>query len=107
MRHIKLLLGLFSLVMLAGCPKEDSNTPVPDTPTNTTDDGSTDPVNYTLTLIASEGGTVTPESGSFSENESVELLATPDSTYAFVNWTGSSTSTDNPLSVTMLSLIHI
>jgi len=31
----------------------------------------------------------------------VELLATPDSTYVFVNWTGSSTSTDNPLSITM------
>ena len=54
-----------------------------------------------MTLTASEGGTVTPESGSFGENESVELLATPDSTYVFVNWTGSSTSTDNPLSVIM------
>ena len=29
------------------------------------------------------------------------LLATPDSTFVFVNWTGSSTSTDNPLSVTI------
>ena len=84
----------------------NSDDPVADTPTNNTDDnnkddGSTDPVNYTLTLTASEGGTVSPESGSFGENESLELLATPDSTYVFVNWTGSSTSTDNPLSVTM------
>jgi uncharacterized repeat protein (TIGR02543 family) len=31
----------------------------------------------------------------------VALLATPDSTFVFVNWTGSSTSTDNPLSVTI------
>ena len=44
--------------------------------------------NYALTLTALEGGTVTPESGSYIENESVELLATPDSTYVFVNWTG-------------------
>ena len=29
------------------------------------------------------------------------LLAIPDSTFVFVNWTGSSTSTDNPLSVTI------
>ena len=29
------------------------------------------------------------------------LLATPDSTFVFVNWTGSSTSTDNPLSLTI------
>ena len=48
-----------------------------------TDDSSTDTVTYTLTLTASEGGTVTPESGTYSENESVELLATPDSTYVF------------------------
>ena len=94
---------LCSLVLFNACSEDED--PVTDTPTNTTDDntddGSTDPVNYTLTLTASEGGTVTPESGSFSENESVELLATPDSTYVFVNWTGSSTSSDNPLSVTM------
>ena len=53
--------------------------------------------NYALTLTALEGGTVSPESGSYIENDTVELLATPDSTYVFVNWTGSSTSTDNPL----------
>jgi len=57
--------------------------------------------NYALTLTALEGGTVSPESGSYIENDTVELLATPDSTYVFVNWTGSLTSTDNPLSVIM------
>ena len=108
MKHIKHLLFLSilcSLVLFTNCG-EDSEDPVADTPTNNTDDdntddGSTDPVNYTLTLTASEGGTVSPESGSFGENEAVELLATPDSTYVFVNWTGSSTSTVNPLSVTI------
>ena len=54
-----------------------------------------------MILIASESGTVTPESGTYNENESVALLATPDSTFVFVNWTGSATSTDNPLSVTI------
>ena len=57
--------------------------------------------NYALTLTALEGGTVSPESGSYIENDTVELLATPDSTYVFVNWTGSLTSTDNPLSIIM------
>jgi uncharacterized repeat protein (TIGR02543 family) len=104
-KHLLFLSILCSLVLFINCG-EDSEDPVADTPTNNTDDdntddGSTDPVNYTLTLTASEGGTVTPESGSFGENEAVELLATPDSTYVFVNWTGSSTSTVNPLSVTM------
>ena len=102
-KNLHLLSILCSLVLFNACSEDED--PVTDTPTNTTDDntddGSTDPVNYTLTLTASEGGTVTPESGSFSENESVELLATPDSTYVFVNWTGSLTSTDNPLSIIM------
>jgi uncharacterized repeat protein (TIGR02543 family) len=98
-KQLLLLSILCSLVLFTNCG--DSDDVVVDTPTNNTDDGSTDPVNYTLTLTASEGGTVTPESGSFGENESVELLATPDSTYVFVNWTGSSTSTANPFSITM------
>ena len=107
MNHIKHLLFLSilcSLFLFNAC--SDDEEPVADDTTDTTgdtntDDGSANTVNYTLTLTASEGGTVTPESGSFGENEVVELLATPDSTYVFVNWTGSSTSTANPLSVTM------
>jgi uncharacterized protein YjdB len=106
MKNFKYLLFLSilcSLVLFTNCGEDED--PVANTPTNTTDDntddGTTDPVNYTLTITASEGGTITPESGSFGENESVELLATPDSTYIFVNWTGSSSSTANPFSITM------
>jgi uncharacterized repeat protein (TIGR02543 family) len=85
---------------------EDSDDPVANDTTNNTNDGNTDnssqdTVTYTLILTPSEGGTVTPESGTYNENESVALLAIPDSTFVFVNWTGSSTSTDNPLSVSM------
>jgi len=105
-KHLLFLSILCSLVLFTNCG-EDSEDPVADTPTNNTDDdntdddstddgniddSSTDTVTYTLTLTASEGGTFTPESGSYNENEYVELLATPDSTYVFVNWTGSSTS---------------
>ena len=65
MKHVKQLLFLSvlcSLVLFTNC--SDSDDVVVDTPTNNTDDdktddGTTDPVNYTLTLTASEGGTVT------------------------------------------------
>ena len=110
MKHLLILSILCSLVLFSNCG-EDSEDPVADETIDTTDDdtkvdgnnddSSTDTVRYTLTLTASEGGTVSPESGTYTENDSVELLATPDSTYVFVNWTGSSTSTDNPLSVSM------
>ena len=106
LKQILLLITLCLHLLFTNCGKDDN--PVADAPAkdantddNYTNDGTTDSVTYTLTLIASEGGTVTPESGSYIENDIVELLATPDSTYGFVNWTGSSTSTDNPLSVTM------
>ena len=116
LKHLLFLSILCSLVFFTNCG-EDSDDPVADDTTDnnsdddntdddstddgSTDDSSTDTVTYTLTLTASEGGTVTPESGTYSENESVELLATPDSTYVFAYWIGSLTSTDNPLSVTM------
>jgi len=102
-KHLLFISILCSLVLFTNCG--DSDDPVADDDNSTddvnTDDSSTDSVTYTLTLSASEGGTVTPESGTYSENESVELLATPDSTYVFAYWIGSLTSTDNPLSVTM------
>ena len=105
LKHLLSLSFLCSLVLFTNCG-EDSDDPVANDTTNNTNDGNTDnssqdTVTYTLILTPPEGGTVTPESGTYSENESVELLATPDSTYVFVNWTGSSTSTDNPLSVSM------
>ena len=99
MRLIKKILVIslvFSLVLFITC--NDRDDPVID---NTINDGSTNPVSYSLTMTASEGGTVTPKSGTYSENDSLELLGIPDSTYVFVNWTGSISSTDNPLSVTM------
>ena len=110
LKHLLFFNIFCSLVVFTNCG-EDSEDPVADETIDTTDDdtkvdgnnddSSTDTVRYTLTLTASEGGTVSPESGTYTENDSVELLATPDSTYVFVNWTGSSTSTDNPLNVTM------
>ena len=105
LKHLLSLSFLCSLVMFTNCG-EDSDDPVANDTTNNTNDGNTDnssqdTVTYTLILTPSEGGTVTPESGTYNENESVALLAIPDSTFVFVNWTGSSTSTDNPLSVSM------
>jgi len=98
-KHLLFFSILCSLVLFTNCG--DSDDPVADTPTDNTDDGKADPITYTLTLTALEGGAVTTELGSYIENDTIELLATPDSTYVFVNWTGSSTRTDNPLSVTM------
>jgi uncharacterized repeat protein (TIGR02543 family) len=96
MKNIKQIFFLSAiglLIVFNNC-SSDENEP-------TVNDDKTDDITYSLTITFSDGGTVTPESGLYIENESVELLATPDSSYVFVNWTGSITSTDNPLSVKM------
>ena len=85
-KHLLFLSILCSLVLFTNCGEDEGEgpfytpqgLPVADDDNSTddvnTDDSSTDSVTYTLTLSASEGGTVTPESGTYSENESVELL---------------------------------
>lgn len=61
---------------------------------------------YTLTLTAGTGGTASASPGvncnmQYNSGTSVILTATADPGYIFNNWTGSSTSSSNPLIVTM------
>ena len=44
------------------------------------------PVQYTLTLTASEGGTVSSEGGIYDEGTEVTITATPSEGYLFVRW---------------------
>ena len=82
----KLILCIF-LILLA-CSKDS---PTPDTPT----------VTYTLSVSASDGGNVDPSSGTFNENSSVVITATPSAGFEFTEWSGDASGTDNPLTVTM------
>ena len=64
-----------------------------------------DPVMYDVTISATEGGTVSPQSGSFEEGSSVTLTATPNAEYEFTKW--SNGSTQNPLVLTVTSDLTI
>ena len=82
-----------SLLILLTCAKEDSqnpNTP----PSNITKQ-------YTLTISAGEGGSVSTAGGTFSSGTEVSITATPSEGYSFSGW--SNGSSDNPLSVTLNS----
>ena len=48
-----------------------------------------------------EGGSVTPDSSSYALGETVEVLATADEGWQFLSWSGDTTVSTNPLSVTM------
>lgn len=57
--------------------------------------------NYNLntTIIPSEGGTVSPASGTFDSGELVTLTATPLENYVFANWGGDANSASNTTSI--------
>lgn len=66
---------------------------------------SVDPV---LTITSSEGGSTDLEgSNSYTSGSSVTVTATPDTGYEFVGWTGSVSSSDNPLTITIDSTTNL
>ena len=90
MRRLTILI----FFILLACSKDS---PIPDTvePTPT--------VTYTLTVAASEGGSVNDPGDTHNENANVSLTASPAEGYAFSGWTGDASGSTNPLSVSMTS----
>jgi hypothetical protein len=60
-------------------------------------------VNYSLTVTATRGGSVTvqPNSPAYAPGSSVTLRASAQLGYDFTGWSGSASGAANPLSVTM------
>ena len=55
---------------------------------------TTDSVTYSVEISAASGGTVDNSGGSFDSGSTLTVTATPNSGYAFINW--SDGTTDNP-----------
>ncbi len=70
---------------------------------NDTPEPLPEPKEYSLTLNVNPvgSGTLSESSGIYKENESFSILAAANENYIFDGWTGSITSSDNPLSVKM------
>lgn len=56
---------------------------------------------YSLSVSVNGSGSVSPSGGSYASGSTVSLTATPNSGHSFSNWTGTITSSANPLSITM------
>jgi len=65
----------------------------------------TDPPIYTLTthVIPPDGGSISPDTGEYEENATVDLYATPNDEYVFSRWSGSLSETSNPITLKMTS----
>jgi uncharacterized repeat protein (TIGR02543 family) len=80
---LKKRLLIFSLCLFAyTCNNGDDNPPIT-------------PQNFTLSITASEGGDVSTSGGTYNENASVSVTATPAQGYEFSGWTGTNLTGDS------------
>jgi len=79
-----LSLILTAFIILYSCSAEEDTTPPPSI-IQTPEPEPPAPTQYTLTVSAGEGGSVT-NGGTFDEGTEVTIIATPDDGYEFVGW---------------------
>jgi len=96
-----ILFALTAFLILYSCSAEEEDTTPPPSVVATPEPEPA-PTQYTLTVTAGVGGTVSTEGGTYDEGTEVTITATPAEGYEFVGWEGSS-STDNSLNITVNS----
>tara|TARA_B100000767_G_scaffold180210_1_gene168213 strand:+ start:5758 stop:6015 length:258 start_codon:yes stop_codon:yes gene_type:complete len=70
--------SIFILCLLLSCSKD---VPAPEEPV---------PTQYTLTIAAGEGGSVSPDAnGTYDEGTTITISSTPDNGYVLDRWLGS------------------
>ena len=62
---------------------------------------------FNLVVGVTEGGSVNTSGGTYDENTTVSITATPIEGYFFTGWTGNATGNENPLSVTITGNLDI
>ena len=80
--------------------EEKDTTPPPSVVKPTTPEPEPEVTQFTLTVTAGEGGTVSTEGGTYDEGTEVTITVTPAEGYEFVGWEGSD-STDTTLTLTL------
>ena len=90
---------ILSFILIYSCStdEEESVAPVVQTP-----QPEPEPVEYTLTVSAAEGGTVSTEGGTYDEGIEVTITVTANEGYRFTGWEGND-STNESLTITLNS----
>ena len=97
---------LIAFVLIYSCSTEEEDTTPPPSVVATPEPEPPAPTQYTFTVTAGEGGTVSTEGGTYDEGTEVTVTATPDEGYEFVGWDGDNSSSSN-LSITLNSDITL
>jgi len=91
------------LTLVPSCStEEEDTTPPPTVQQPTPEPEPPAPTKYTLTVTASEGGTVSTEGGTYEEGTEVTITANANEGYSFIGWEGSDL-TNNSLTITLSS----
>ena len=95
-----LSLVLIAFIILYSCSAEEDTTPPPSV-VATPEPEPPAPTQYTLTVSAGEGGTVSTEGGTYDEGTEVTIAASPAEGFSFVRW--SDGQTDQSINYTLNS----
>ena len=87
------LLSLFAITILSflliySCSTEEEETIAPIVQTPQPESETPPPTQYTLSVIAGEGGTVSSEGGTYDDGTEITVIATPAEGYEFIGWDG-------------------
>ena len=105
---MKKLLYPFSLILTAfiilySCSAEEEDTIPPNSTVQSTtpepEPEAPAPTQYTLTVSAAEGGTVSSEGGTYDDGTNVTVAATPDGCYRFTQWSDGNTSQERIINI--------
>ena len=94
------VLTFIAFSIIFSCSSDEDDSPPPSNIVQTPEPEPPAPTQYTLTITAGEGGTVSTEGGTYDEGTEVTINATPQEGYEFVRWEGSE-SDSNSLTVTL------
>ena len=75
--------------------------------TCTDDDDEVETFILSVTITPEDGGSVSPDGGTFEDGTEVTLTGTPSEGYSFKEWAGDLSSTENPVSVSMDSDMNV
>ena len=96
-----LIVIVLSFIIVHGCSSEEDDTIAPNV-VQTPEPEPPAPTQYSLTVTAGEGGTVSTEGGTYDEGTDVTITATPSEGYRFTGWEGND-STSESLTITLNS----
>ena len=85
-----LTIAILSLIIVHSCSSEEDDTTAPNV-VQTPEPEPPAPTQYSLTVTAGEGGTVSTEGGTYDEGTEVTITASANEGFIFNGWEGNNT----------------